>query len=315
MIRVPERPRPPIWWLLLALVGGVVAGIALGLAISWGLWPVEYVDVAPASLRPSHREEYLVLVSLAYAYDRDLGLAKMRLAGLGQPDAGAEVATLAERYAAEGGNVRYIRSLALLAGALGYHRSALAAYLPEATVSVGPAPMPTWTALPTETPTPTETSTPLPTDTPTPIPTDTPHLTRTPMPTQTLRHTPVVTPHAPTPTPTVTPTPEPRFVVSERRRLCTELPPGVLAVTVLDDKGEPLPNAELLVRWEGGEDYFFTGLKPERGVGYADFAMQEGVEYRVVVVGMESEVAQRIVADRCDGGRVASWRVVFRLHR
>ncbi len=320
MIRVPDRQVVSRWWALPALLGGLAVGIGLGLAVSWGIWPVEYVDVAPASLRPSHREEYLVLVSLAYAYDRDLALARVRLAGLGNPDAaGAEVATLAERYISEGGNPRYIRSLCGLAYDLGHYRAALAAYLsisPTPTPAARPTPTDTPTMPPTNTPTSTPTSTPLPSPTPTTLP------AATPTPTTTLQHTPGAPTYEPPPTPTPrptftptsTPTPEPRFVVVEQQRMCADAPPGTLSVYVLDDDGKPLPNVELLVRWNGGEDYFFTGLKPEMGDGYADFAMEKGGEYQVVVVGMNSNVAH-IAADRCDNGRAASWRVVFRLRR
>lgn len=76
-----------------------------------------------------------------------------------------------------------------------------------------------------------------------------------------------------------------------------------------------MPNVELIVRWDGGDDRFFTGLKPDIGAGYADFAMEKGKTYQVVVVGMESDVAQGIVADLCEGDHLASWELVFQLDR
>ena len=71
-----------------------------------------------------------------------------------------------------------------------------------------------------------------------------------------------------------------------------------------------------MIRWTGGEDRAYTGLKPEVGAGYADFDLAVGQSYQVGVIGIESDVAQGIVADECDGaegGRIASWEVVFRL--
>jgi hypothetical protein len=75
-----------------------------------------------------------------------------------------------------------------------------------------------------------------------------------------------------------------------------------------------MPNVEFLIRWSTGEDRFFTGLKPEIGVGYADYALEAGESYQVGIVGTESDVAQGIVADACgEGGALASWEVVFQL--
>ena len=33
------------------------------------------------------------------------------------------------------------------------------------------------------------------------------------------------------------------------------------------------------MEWSGGEEHFFTGLKPELGHGYADYRMTAGTEY------------------------------------
>jgi hypothetical protein len=85
---------------------------------------------------------------------------------------------------------------------------------------------------------------------------------------------------------------------------------------VLDVAGHPQANVELLIRWTGGEDRAYTGLKPEKGIGYADFDLVVGQSYQVGVIGLESDVAQGIVADECEGaesGRIASWEVVFQL--
>lgn len=86
----------------------------------------------------------------------------------------------------------------------------------------------------------------------------------------------------------------------------------------MDQEGNPQPGVELLIRWSEGEDRVFTGLKPEIGVGYADMQMAAGQSYQVGVIGIESDVAQEIVADECIGegiekGQVASWEIVFQL--
>ncbi len=330
MMAAPAKRRSSRWTRvgLLLLVAGI--GVAVGLTISWVVWPVEYTDVDPASLQPEHRQEYLVLIGMSFARNRDLGLAQRRLATLGDPAAaGAQVVTLAEKYVATGGSETQIRALTELAYALGFRRSTLAAYLPDQ------IPTATWTPFPM----PTRTFTPSPTATPTHIPTHTPTATLSPTlsisttqsvtatmpaptPSQTPTRAPVKTPtpmptptRYPTLTPTITPTPAPRFELIQRERVCKS-PGGLIEVVVLDAGGQPRPNVELLVRWDGQTEHFFTGLKPEWGVGYADFAMTGGVEYQVVIVGLESDVAQGLLADRCgDSGALAVWQIVFRLNR
>ena len=103
------------------------------------------------------------------------------------------------------------------------------------------------------------------------------------------------------------------LAVQERRCEGEASAEGVLRVTVLDAEGEPLPNVELLIRWQAGEDRFFTGLKPERGAGYADYVLAAGESYEVGIVGTASDLAQGMVADVCFDGARASWVLVFRL--
>jgi hypothetical protein len=323
-------------------------GVAAGLAISWWLWPVEYTDVSPDTLHPLQRAEYIVLISRAYAYDKDLRRAQVRLAALGDlGSVGVEVVTLAEQYAAEGRDVHDTQSLARLAYVLGHRRAALAPFMP------GGAPTPTWTPWPTATeaptetptttpnPTATETSTAAPTATaaptetamPTERPTETatrspltpavrvtltltlePERTPTPQATSTRRPTPT---ERPTLTPTITATPEPRFVLAAQELRCdgetTGGRSGLLSVVVYDAQGDPLPNVELLIRWSEGEDRFYTGLKPEQGAGYADYALADGQSYQVGIVGIESDIAQGMAVDACPDGARASWELVFRL--
>jgi hypothetical protein len=70
--------------LLIGLLGigiGLVAGFLLGRHV----WPVRYVDVAPADLRPEWQAEYVRMVALAYIREQDPDLARARLALLGDP--------------------------------------------------------------------------------------------------------------------------------------------------------------------------------------------------------------------------------------
>jgi len=38
---------------------GVVVGLILGMVIGWGIWPVQWTDLAPYHLRQDLREDYL----------------------------------------------------------------------------------------------------------------------------------------------------------------------------------------------------------------------------------------------------------------
>ena len=58
-----------------------------------------------------------------------------------------------------------------------------------------------------------------------------------------------------------------------------ELAQALLQVQVYDGTGEPVPGVEVILSWDGGENRFFTGLKPEINPGYADYQMTPGVMY------------------------------------
>ena len=50
-------------------------------------------------------------------------------------------------------------------------------------------------------------------------------------------------------------------------------------VYVNDTSQKEIAGVEIIVEWDGDEEHFFTGLKPELGNGYADFIMQAGKIY------------------------------------
>ena len=113
----------------------------------------------------------------------------------------------------------------------------------------------------------------------------------------------------------MTATPVARYELVDQIRTC-DPPAGLLMVMVVDQAGEQMANVELLVRWDGGDDRFITGLKPEVGPGYADFGMQKGVTYQLTVIGAESDVALDLLASTCESsGQLASWRVRYRWTR
>ena len=75
------------------------------------------------------------------------------------------------------------------------------------------------------------------------------------------------------------------------------LPEALLQVKITDAAGNPVPGVKIQVTWQGGEDFFFTGLKPELGVGYADFVMTPGVVYAVRLAEGSQAVSNLSVPD------------------
>ena len=111
------------------ILGGLAAGIGLGLIFGWVVWPVSYTNTILTNLSTADKENYIVLVAAAYAADRDLRKAEARLDLLEAPNVPQWVAELTGRYIAENRNETDIRSLAELAHALGVDTAQMAPYL------------------------------------------------------------------------------------------------------------------------------------------------------------------------------------------
>jgi hypothetical protein len=145
-----------VFLLALSLSGGIAAGFALG----WIVWPVTYVDTDIADLRAGYQDDYIVMTGDAYALDRDLAGAEVRLARLGDPAIGQRVSVLAQSKMAAHEPADRVRSLVLLAEALNAASRDMLDYAATET----PTPVPTDTTIPTYTPTstmtPTSTATP-----------------------------------------------------------------------------------------------------------------------------------------------------------
>ena len=134
---------------------------------------------------------------------------------------------------------------------------------------------------------------------PSPI-TSTPTLTRTP---------------PPSPTRTPTPTPGAPFELLDQEKVCDpDLYAPLIQVVVIDAAGRAVPGVEVLVVWDTGQDHFFTGLKPELGLGYGDFTMTVGVIYTVQVVKSESPITGLTAEDCFEDGDESfpgSWLLTF----
>ncbi len=113
------------------LLGGLAAGIALGLLIGWQLWPVQYTDTSPAQLRPDYANDYVLMVATAYQVEGNLGAVHDRLRMIDPDQPGRPVVTLAEELIAAGGRQDDVAALVDLAQALEMTTPAMAPYLEE----------------------------------------------------------------------------------------------------------------------------------------------------------------------------------------
>ena len=90
-----------------------------------------------------------------------------------------------------------------------------------------------------------------------------------------------------------------------------------LQFIVRDSEGKDLPNIGIEIHWNNGEDTVYTGLKPERGAGYADFDAAPGI-FSAAIPNTESEVAEDLRIGeppancRNDRGQTPrGWKLIF----
>lgn len=247
-------------YLLTALVLGVVAGLVYG----WLIWPVSYTSTAPNALRIDFKERYRVLIAEAFLANRDIGRASSRLALLGDMDSVVALTLQAQRSIAEGRPDSEVQALTYLMLALSQGADN-PVQLPTLVTPIG---------LPTIVFSSTATATFVPVFTATPVIQPDINITGT-------ITSPGTLPLPATPTPTaVTDVP---FALLEKILVCDQLQESpMLQIEAQDASGTPIPGVSVTIRREDqndGEEKFFTGLKPEISLGYADFTMRPDVNY------------------------------------
>ena len=278
-----ERGSP--WY----LVTGVVLGIVLGLMTAWYWYPVERIDTHPTTLREDFKDKYRETIAAAYSNNGDLGRAKARLILLGDENLVNTLTSQAQLTMAAGGSEEAARALGLLAAALNTELT------PTAVAGLVNTPTSEDGAIEIEgsqTSVSTGTTTGALEITVSPAVTNTPTLTLTPTATQGAM-----------------------FTVELFKEVCdAELPAALIQVFVFDAARRPVPGIEVVVTWEQGEDLFYTGLKPEIDLGYADFAMELEVVYTVGLT-MGDRPVSGFATRECeteDGQQtLSSWEIVF----
>lgn len=265
------------WDILLAL--GI--GLGLGLVYAWMISPLKVTDADPGTLRADFKDQYRSAIAAAFAATGNFPRAQARLELLQDPDPAEVLNAQAQRMLARGDSAQMADQVAELAIALEEGpgeaappsrpaTQAAVAAEPSPTATVPPA-SPDLTFVMTE-----SASVPLPADTQPAPPAFIPRPTSTPVPTQ----------GAP-------------FRLTGQDELCDpNLPDGLLQVIVLSSSRRQMPGVKINITWEGGSEQFFTGLKPELGTGYADFAMAPDIAY-TVQLATGSDIAAGLTAPTC----------------
>jgi len=304
------RSSGAYWFVLTGLLVGAVAG----LLYAWLVSPARFVETAPYSLRPESKDQYRLMIAAAYGATGDLGRAQARLTLLRDPSPEQALAVQAQRLVAGQSSYDDARLLALLAIAISEGRP-LAAPVSGSTT---PASLSALTPPPVETSSGTVHITP---SGETPVATFTP-VGREPTAAATLTAAPTAT-RPPQPTRAPTATPGSPFVLDEREELCDPQQPALLQVYVRDAAGTPVPGVGVVITWSDGDDEFFTGLVPKVDLGYADFAMEEGVIYALrlgaasltSIGGVPALPVGELAAEACtteDGmSSLSGWKLVF----
>jgi hypothetical protein len=244
------------------LVTGLILGLLAGLLYSWVISPVKFIDTAPLSLRADFKDQYRLMIAASYQATGDLGRAQARLALLGDPDPVAALTDQAQQLFSAGSPNGPISALAALAQAIQQNSSRTQTPPPAGTAQSTPG----GNALPTSS---------------------------ISGPAGTLLARPTLTPTA---------TPGAPFAITVQENTCDpRLALGLLQVEVRNAAGQPVPGAEIVLAWSGGEEHFFTGLKPELGTGYADAILNTGVTYSVQLAS-NSATATGLSAISCPGG-------------
>ena len=119
----------------------------------------------------------------------------------------------------------------------------------------------------------------------------------------------------PRPTRVITPTSSAPYQLVDQQLVCNPLlGQPLLQVNILNNLGDGVPGLPLLVIWDTGQDTFYSGLKPELGLGYADFRMTEGVTYTLQVRDADrlvTSLTSETCTDETGDPYAGSWLLTF----
>lgn len=268
----------------LGLLLGLGIGLAAALFWAWRVDPQILTNVNPSQLARDGKRAYVVALSLSWARDGDIIRAANRLNALDLTwtDVAVFACELARGpEAGSTGGLTAIRSMVALAETQGQRDCA------SQLIEVR-------------------------TDTPAPTPTFiTPTNTRVPPATKTITPTVERTPTLPQQLYTETAVPISVFTLDVKTFCDAE---GRIEVLVQQADGSGVPGIAVSVLEDQQAETFFTGLKPQRDPGYADFTMTAERRYVVQLRDFRNARTTALTASGCANGTTerVGYRVTFR---
>jgi hypothetical protein len=240
------------WYILT----GLVLGLIMGLVYTWVISPVEEIDTHPHLLREDYKDIYRALIARAYQANNNLPRAEARLDLINDDDPALALAAQAQRYLAEGGEVEIAKVLANLSSAL---QTAAITSGTQSPTSITPQDQENGQEQGTSAAEDNEVEPDQ--DTPTPTEEESTE-------------------------PTATPTESPPFILQDSAPICDPtLGEPLIQVIATNSNGEGVPGVALEISLGPDiKETFYTGLKPEVGLGYADFLAEPGLTYTLEVL-------------------------------
>jgi len=240
------------WYLLT----GLILGLAMGLIYTWVISPIKEVDTHPHLLREDYKDIYRALISRAYQANNNLPRAEARLELIGDEEPSLALAAQAQRYLAEGGDNEAAKVLANLSAAL--QSAAITAATPVPQSEEGSQKTPGEGTPSSSTPEEDQE--------------------------EPAGNTPSPESEAP-PAPTPSPTNSPPFILQDSSPICDPtLGESLIQIIATNGEGDGVPGVALEISLGPDlKEVFYTGLKPELGLGYADFLAEPGLTYTLKV--------------------------------
>lgn len=275
-----------------------LAGIGGGLFYTWEVSPIVEQNTRPDQLREEDQIKYALAIGLDYAHTDDLNRAYSLLAEIDPERDPFQIAADTVCTIIRSGQVRTRSDIEAIRNLIRIYQ-----FQPNIdqncdTQIVSTSPPPT---IVTIIPSPTLFPTPIPVETKTP----------TPPISASTDSSPVVTV---SPVATVF---SGEFDLISSNPFCDPENSGIIEIRVREaNTGNEVPGIEVAVFWntstQSVEQRFYTGLKPNRGDGYADFKMESGLIYQVSLLERSGR-SDRLEADICDEetGTIRSYSLVF----
>ena len=237
------------------LFTGLIIGLIMGIIYSWVISPISQVETHPSSLRTEYKDIYRSLISRAFQANLNLPRAQARMDLIGDDDPALALAAQAQRFLAEGGDTDSAKILANLSSSL-------------QSAAVGTLPQP-----------PTSTADPDSSGNPSSTPDSESNGSSDQEPTVTPSQNPVRSP-----TPIATDSPP--FILQDSWPICDPiLGESLIRVIATNGSGDGIPGVAIQISLgTNSEEVFYTGLKPELGLGYADFSAEPGLTYQLEIL-------------------------------